>query len=66
MPRGTGFITDVGMTAPTFSVLGVRPDEPIEKMRLHTPVRFMPAEGAVQMEAVLFTLDDKSGKTIAV
>ena len=66
LPNGTGFITDVGMTGPIHSILGVAADAPIEKMRLHTPVRFVPAEGPCRMEAVLFTLDDKTGKCVAV
>ncbi len=66
LPRGTGFLTDVGMTAPVNSILGVHPDGPMERMRMHTPARFLPAEGACRMDAVLFTLDDQSGKTTAV
>ena len=66
LPKGTGFITDVGMTGPIHSILGVEAAAPIEKMRLHTPVRFVAAEGPCRMDAVLFTLDDKTGKCVAV
>lgn len=66
LPGGTGFITDVGMTGPVCSVLGVRPEEPIEKMKRHVPVRFQPAEGACRMDAVLFTVDESTGKTAEV
>ena len=66
LPGGTGFITDAGMTGPIHSVLGVKPDEPIRKMRLGVPVRFETAPGPCRMEAVLFTLDDKTGKTTAI
>lgn len=66
LPHGTGFLTDVGMTAPLDSILGMHPDAPIERLRLHTPARFLPGEGACQMDAVLFTLNDQTGKTTAV
>lgn len=65
LPGGTGFITDVGMTGPLHSVLGVRPELAIAKMKDRLPVRFQNAEGPCTMNAVLFTLDDASGKTTA-
>ena len=66
LPAGTGFITDVGMTGPTLSCLGVRPELSIEKMRSKLPVRFAVADDPCAMDAVLFTLDDKTGHTVAV
>ena len=63
---GTGFITDVGMTGPTDSCLGVRTELAVEKMCTKLPVRFATAEGDCHMDAVLFTLDDKTGKCTAV
>ena len=66
LPGGTGFISDVGMTGPVLSVLGVRPEQAVAKMREKLPVRFATAEGPCMMNAVLFTLDDATGKTIAV
>ncbi len=66
LPQGTGFITDVGMTGPILSCLGVRPELSIEKMRSKLPVRFMVADGPCAMDAVLFTLDDRTGRCVAV
>ena len=66
LPGGTGFITDVGMTGPTESVLGVKPELAIAKMHGKLPVRFANAEGPCELQAVLFTLDDKTGRTTAV
>ena len=63
---GTGFITDVGMTGPTDSCLGVRTELAVQKMRTKLPVRFATAEGACAMDAVLFTLEDKTGRCTAV
>ncbi len=66
LPGGTGFITDAGMTGPIQSVLGVRPEQAVAKMREKLPVRFAVAEGPCCMDAVLFTLDDKTGRTTEV
>ena len=63
---GTGFITDVGMTGPTDSCLGVRTELSIEKMRTKLPVRFAVAEGKCHMDGVLFTLDDQTGQCVDV
>lgn len=66
LPGGTGYITDLGMTGPTLSCLGVKPELAIEKQRTKLPVRFMVADGPCRVEGVLFTLDDTTGKTVAV
>ena len=63
---GTGFITDVGMTGPVNSCLGVRTELSIEKMRTKLPVRFAIADGPCAMDGVLFTLDDATGKCVSV
>ena len=63
---GTGFITDVGMTGPVDSCLGVRTELSIAKMRTKLPVRFATADGPCAMDGVLFTLDDTTGKCVAV
>ncbi len=66
LPAGTGFITDIGMTGPRISCLGIKPEISIEKMRTKLPVRFAVADGPCTLEAVLFTLDDKTGRTVSV
>ncbi|MGX8709139.1 MAG: TIGR00282 family metallophosphoesterase [bacterium] len=66
LPQGTGYITDLGMTGPIQSVLGVKPELVIEKMRTKMPVRFELAEGDCKMECALFQIDEKSGKTVSV
>ncbi len=66
LPNGTGFISDIGMTGPVQSVLGIRPELAIEKMRGKLPVRFAVAEGECRMDAVLLTVDTASGKTTAI
>jgi metallophosphoesterase (TIGR00282 family) len=52
-PGGTAAITDAGMTGPHDSVIGVKAELAIERMRTGRPVRFQPAEGGVRLEGVL-------------
>ena len=53
LPGGTAAITDAGMTGPHDSVIGVRADLAIQRMKTGIPVRFHPAEGDVRIEGVL-------------
>jgi metallophosphoesterase (TIGR00282 family) len=52
-PGGTAAISDAGMTGPHDSVIGVKPDLAIQRMRTGIPVRFETAEGDVRIEGVL-------------
>ena len=53
---GTGFITDLGMTGPFVSVLGVKPELAIRKMKDKIPVRFANADGECVLEGCFFTV----------
>ncbi len=64
LPKGTGYITDVGMTGPVNSVLGVDPLITITSFRDKMPIRFEPLKGECSMDCVLFEIDEKTGKTI--
>ena len=61
LPKGTGYVTDLGMTGPKHSVLGIRPDLSIAKFRGDLPERYRWAEGPTKLEAVLFTIDGSTG-----
>ena len=61
LPKGTGYVTDLGMTGPKHSVLGIRPDLSIAKFRGDIPERYRWAEGPTKLEAVLFTIDTETG-----
>lgn len=65
LPKGTGYITDLGMTGPKNSVLGIRPELSISKFRGDLPTRYEPAAGAAKMEGAVFTLDSATGRCIA-
>ena len=64
LPNGTGYITDLGMTGPLQSVLGVEPECAIRKMRTNLPVRFKNPSGECTCEGCFFEIDDKTGKTV--
>ena len=64
LPKGTGFVTDLGMTGPKHSILGIRPELSIAKFRGDLTSRYQWAEGATKMEAVLFTIDGATGGCI--
>ena len=61
LPKGTGYVTDLGMTGPKNSVLGIRPDLSIAKFRGDLPERYRWADGPTKLEAVLFTIDTDTG-----
>lgn len=61
LPHGTGYLTDVGMTGPIHSVLGVKPECIITKLTTKLPTRFETAKGPCHMDCVLFTADEKTG-----
>lgn len=62
LPKGTGYVTDLGMTGPKHSVLGIQPKLSIAKFRGDLPERYRWAEGDTKMEAVLFTIDAATGR----
>ncbi len=66
LPHGTGYITDVGMTGPIDSVLGMRTELSIKQFTTKMPVRMETAEGACRMDCVLFNIDEKTGKTVSL
>lgn len=67
LPHGTGYITDLGMTGPIQSVLGVKPEIIIQKFRTNMPARFDLMKGGEQMlNGCLFDIDDKTGRTTDV
>ena len=61
LPNGTGYVTDLGMTGPKISVLGIQPQLSIAKFRGDLPERYRWANGPTKMEAVLFTIDSETG-----
>ena len=64
LPQGTGYITDLGMTGPRDSVLGIRPELSIARFRGDLPERYRWAEGETKLEGAMFTIDAATGKCL--
>jgi 2',3'-cyclic-nucleotide 2'-phosphodiesterase len=62
-PGGTAAITDAGMTGPHDSVIGVKAELAIQRMRTGIPVRFETAEGGVRLEGALLECDGSGRAT---
>mgnify|MGYP002564607068 FL=1 len=65
-PKGTGYITDLGMTGAVESVLGIRPEQSVESFLGGLPGRYRPAEGPCKAQGALFTLESSTGLCTAV
>jgi 2',3'-cyclic-nucleotide 2'-phosphodiesterase len=65
LPGGTAAVTDAGMTGPHDSVIGVRAELAIDRMRTRLPIRFEPAEGGVRIEGVVVDCTD-DGRATAI
>lgn len=59
LPGGTAYITDLGMTGPVHSVLGMQKDLVIEKFLTGRPVRFEVAKGIPQIQGIILYLDEE-------
>ncbi|RMG67852.1 MAG: TIGR00282 family metallophosphoesterase [Nitrospirae bacterium] len=66
LPKGTAYITDVGMTGPQMSVIGVKSDIVIEKFLTQMPKKFDTAGGGWMFSAVLVEADEKTGKALSI
>ena len=65
LPGGTGYITDLGMTGPRDSILGVKNEIIIERMRSKLPARFTLSDSPITLCGACFTLDPSTGKCVA-
>ncbi|MBQ9116796.1 MAG: YmdB family metallophosphoesterase [Clostridia bacterium] len=66
LPRGTGFITDLGMCGADDSILGIEPRNIITKLKTHMPQKFNVATGSITATGALFTIDISNGKALSV
>jgi len=66
LPKGTAYITDVGMTGPYDSVIGVKKELVIEKFLSGMPARFEAANGDVRLCAVVVDCDDQTGRATSM
>jgi 2',3'-cyclic-nucleotide 2'-phosphodiesterase len=61
LPAGTAYVTDIGMTGPYDSIIGVEKDQIIQKFLDQIPTRFEPAKENPILQAMLIEVDESSG-----
>lgn len=66
LPKGTGFVTDLGMTGPALSVLGMIPENSINIFMGGLPRKYQVATGPHKMGACLFSIDTDTKRCVAV
>jgi metallophosphoesterase (TIGR00282 family) len=66
LPKGTAYITDVGMTGPYDGILGVEREAVLKKFLTALPVRFEVTAGRSQLNGVIIDIDSKSGRAKAI
>ena len=66
LPQGTGYLTDLGMTGPYESIIGMERQAIIQKFLDQLPTRFEVAKGDVRFSAVLLEVDPQNGRTISI
>lgn len=62
LDTGLGYITDIGMTGPKNSIIGMDPDVALKRFLTQMPERYACAEGEAMLNAVVFEIDDASKK----
>lgn len=66
LPEGTGYITDIGMTGPYDSVIGMKKGAVLQRFLTMRPAGFSAAKGDVRLCGVIFDIDADSGRTTAI
>ena len=66
LPRGLAYQTDVGMTGPFDSVIGMARESVMDRFHKQIPVRFKAASKAVELNAVVIDVDPVTGKARSI
>lgn len=66
LPKGTGYISDIGMTGPIDSVLGMDPASSVDRLLGVPQVKYKCAAGACMMQGALFEVDENTGHCVSV
>jgi 2',3'-cyclic-nucleotide 2'-phosphodiesterase len=66
LPQGTAYITDLGMTGPTDSVIGVDKTLALERFLTQMPNRFEPAKGPIALHGALIKIDPETGRGLQI
>lgn len=62
-PKGTGYITDIGMTGPKTSVIGMDVDAALKRFLTSLPERYKVAQGECKLNAVIFDINNETNNT---
>lgn len=65
-PRGTAYISDVGMTGPFDSVIGIEKKEILERFLTQIPNKFDVAKGDVRLQGIVLDIDEISGRSLKI
>jgi metallophosphoesterase (TIGR00282 family) len=66
LPRGTAYLTDVGMTGPHDSIIGVEVEAALGRFLTGMPARFETAEGNPRLNAVIVEADEETGRALEI
>lgn len=66
MPKGTAFISDIGMTGPSQGVIGADPKVIIERSRQGLPTRIIPFLGKGQINGIILEIEEKTNKVTSI
>ena len=62
LPKGTGYVTDLGMCGAVDGVMGLSTEVILKRYLTGLPEKFVPAEGEILCDGVIFTVDEGTGK----
>jgi calcineurin-like phosphoesterase len=66
LDEGTAYITDVGMTGPLDSVIGIRKEIALERLLTQIPWKFDVAKEAIELQGVIIDIDAKTGRSRSI
>jgi hypothetical protein len=66
LPKGTAYITDLGMTGPHDSVIGSLQNLALERFLLQTPNRLEPATGNLRICGVVLEIEESTGRALSI
>jgi len=66
MPQGTAYVSDVGMTGPFDSVIGIKKESIIERFLTQIPSKFDVAKGDIRLQGVLLDINAESGRAVSI
>ena len=66
LPKGTAYITDLGITGVVDAVIGSSPEKSIERQLTQLPIKSEVAEGEGHMQGVIIEVDTETGKALSI